>query len=49
MAARLLTAPERAAARFVTGPLAHLYAGVVDWIVLFARWRYARARGRDLG
>jgi len=27
-----------------TGPLGHLYAGVVDWVVLLARLAWARAR-----
>jgi hypothetical protein len=33
------------AAWIVTGPLGHLYAGVVDWVVVLAR--AARARVRD--
>jgi hypothetical protein len=32
------------AAWVVTGPLGHLYAGVVDWAALLIRW----ARGREL-
>ena len=32
------------AAWIVTGPLGHLYAGVVDWVVALVRWR----RGREL-
>jgi hypothetical protein len=48
MARRMLSARERAAARFVTGPLAHFYAGVVDWVVLFTRWQWARARSRPV-
>jgi hypothetical protein len=49
VARRLLTRPERAAARLVTGPLAHFYAGFADWLVLLVRWQVARARGRPLG
>jgi hypothetical protein len=49
MSRGLLTARERAAARLVTGPLAHLYAGLVDWVVLLARWQWARARRRPFG
>ncbi|MGZ4270697.1 MAG: hypothetical protein ACXVSX_15995 [Solirubrobacteraceae bacterium] len=37
----------RAAAWWVTGPLGHLYGGVVDWSSLLARYLYARARHRD--
>jgi hypothetical protein len=37
----------RLAAWLVTGPLGHLAAGVVDWLVLAGRWAVARARGRD--
>jgi hypothetical protein len=37
----------RAAAWIVTGPLGHLYGGLVDWTALLARYAYARARGRD--
>jgi hypothetical protein len=37
----------RLGAWLVTGPLGHLAAGVVDWIGLFLRWAWARARGRD--
>jgi hypothetical protein len=33
------------AAWIVTGPLGHLYAGVVDWVALLARYARARARG----
>jgi hypothetical protein len=48
MATRILTKPERTAARLVTGPLGHLYGGVVDWTTLLARYAWARARGRRL-
>jgi hypothetical protein len=34
----------RLAAWLVTGPLGHLYAGVVDWIALLARWLWSRRR-----
>jgi hypothetical protein len=37
----------RLAAWLVTGPLGHLAAGVVDWLELFGRYVWARARGRD--
>ena len=39
--------PRRVAAWLLTGPLGHLAAGVVDWLVLFRRWAWARMRGRD--
>lgn len=41
------TLRERIAARYVTGPLGHLVAGVADWGELLARYLWARARGRD--
>jgi hypothetical protein len=34
----------RLAAWLVTGPLGHLWAGLVDWVVLLAR--LLRSRGR---
>ena len=34
-----------AAAWLITGPVGHLYAGVVDWVGLLARLAWARARG----
>jgi hypothetical protein len=40
------TPVRRLAARLVTGPVAFLAAGVVDWLVLLARYSAARARGR---
>lgn len=43
-----LTLPERLAARLLTGGVGHLVAGVVDWVVLVARFTWARARGREL-
>jgi hypothetical protein len=36
----------RVAGRLVTGPVAFLLAGLVDWIVLLARYARARFRGR---
>jgi hypothetical protein len=33
-----------AAAWLVTGPVGHLYAGVVDWVVAIARWARERRR-----
>jgi hypothetical protein len=45
---RLLTPRERIAARLLTGSLAHLYAGVLDWLTLAARYARARAAGRKL-
>jgi len=36
------------AAWIVTGPLGHLYAGVVDWVVVLARYARARMRGERL-
>jgi hypothetical protein len=32
----------RLAAWLVTGPLGHLYGGVVDWLELMARWLRGR-------
>jgi hypothetical protein len=46
MARPRLTPVHRLAARLVTGPAAFLAAGVVDWVVLLARYAAARARGR---
>ncbi len=37
-----------AAAWLATGPLGHLYAGVLDWVVVLARLARARARGERL-
>jgi len=34
----------RLAAWLVTGPLGHLWAGVVDWAELLARWVWSRLR-----
>jgi hypothetical protein len=36
----------RIAAWLVTGPAAHLAAGVVDWVALLARFGWARVRGQ---
>jgi hypothetical protein len=41
---RVLTRPQAVAARFVTGPVAHLWSGVVDWVLLVGRILLARAR-----
>jgi hypothetical protein len=43
-----LSPRERLAAALVTGPLGHLYAGLVDLAVLAARIAWARARRRPL-
>ena len=37
----------RLAAWVVTGPVGHLYAGVLDWAALLARSWWARARRRE--
>ncbi|MCW3012589.1 MAG: hypothetical protein JWO90_2993 [Solirubrobacterales bacterium] len=37
----------RVAAWILTGPLGHLYGGVVDWALLASRYGLARLRGRD--
>jgi hypothetical protein len=34
------------AAWIATGPVGHLYAGVVDWVVVLARHARARLRAR---
>ncbi|MDX6718435.1 MAG: hypothetical protein QOJ63_689 [Solirubrobacteraceae bacterium] len=34
------------AAWIVTGPVGHLYAGIVDWVVLLACYARGRARAR---
>ena len=36
----------RLAARFYTGPVGHLVAGIADWAELLARWKWAQARRR---
>lgn len=37
----------RVAAWLLTGPLAFLVAGVVDWIVVVGGYLWRRARGQD--
>jgi hypothetical protein len=39
---------DRIAARIVTGPAGHLYAGVADWAGLLARYLWARLRRRPV-
>jgi hypothetical protein len=39
---------QRLLGRLVTSPVAFLVAGVIDWAALFARWAWARARGRQV-
>jgi hypothetical protein len=41
-----MPAHRRAAAWLVTGPLGHLYGGVVDWAALVGRHLLSRARAR---
>jgi hypothetical protein len=36
----------RLAARFYTGPVGHLVAGIADWGQLLIRWKTARAMSR---
>ena len=36
----------RLLARFYTGPVGHLVAGVMDWAELLARWNAHRLRER---
>ena len=36
----------RLAARFYTGPVGHLVAGVADWGELLVRWKWARLVSR---
>jgi hypothetical protein len=38
----------RLAAWVVTGPVGHLWAGVVDWLVVLGRVVWARVRGRQV-
>jgi hypothetical protein len=42
-----LAARTRLAAWIVTGPIGHLYGGLMDWGALIGRYVGARARGRD--
>jgi hypothetical protein len=37
-----------AAAWILTGPLGHLYAGIVDWAQVLASYARARVRGERL-
>jgi hypothetical protein len=36
----------RLAARYYTGPLGHLVAGIADWAQLLARWKWAQLVSR---
>ena len=36
----------RLAARYYTGPLGHLVAGVADWAALLARWKWSQLVSR---
>ena len=36
----------RLLARFYTGPVGHLVAGVADWAELLIRWKYAQLARR---
>jgi len=36
----------RLAARFYTGPIGHLVAGVADWAELLVRWKCSRLVSR---
>jgi hypothetical protein len=49
MAAPRLSPSTRALAWIYTGPLGHLYGGVVDWLLLLWRLALARARKRARG
>ena len=39
----------RLIAWLVTGPVGHFAAGMADWVVMLARYWWARARGREIG
>ncbi len=39
----------RSIAWLLTGPVGHFVAGMADWVVMLARYGWARARGRELG
>jgi hypothetical protein len=39
----------RLSAWVVTGPLGHLYGGLLDWAEIAAKLALARARGKRLG
>ena len=36
----------RLAARYYTGPVGHLVAGIADWGELLARWKWQKLRER---
>jgi hypothetical protein len=38
----------RLAAWLVTGPVGHLWAGIVDWLALLGRIAWARLRRREV-
>lgn len=44
MPERILTRPERLRARLATGSLAHLAAGIADWVALLATLARDRRR-----
>ncbi|WP_187368950.1 hypothetical protein [Baekduia soli] len=46
MAARPLPLPTRLAAWLYTGPLGHLYGGLLDWASLLGRLLWMRVRAR---
>jgi hypothetical protein len=41
-----VTVRSRLAARFYTGPVGHLVAGVADWGELLVRWKWSQAVSR---
>jgi hypothetical protein len=41
-----VTVRSRLAARYYTGPLGHLVAGVADWAELLVRWKAAKLASR---
>ena len=41
-----LTVRSRLAARYYTGPLGHLVAGIADWAELLARWKWSQMVSR---
>jgi hypothetical protein len=43
------SAPERALAWLVTGPVGHLAAGIADWVTLLGRLAAGAARRRRAG
>jgi hypothetical protein len=49
MRARRLSPSTRALAWIYTGPLGHLYGGLVDWVLLLWRLALARVRTRVRG